>query len=115
FANVPPGTLAPGVATATVGRGPRFWCAPLGDGAFWYATLNEVSTDGRTALRDAFASWHAPIGELIERTAADDLVMTRIRDRVPVARWGEGHVTLLGDAAHASTPDLGQGACQALE
>ena len=33
----------------------------------------------------------------------------------PVDRWGEGPVTLLGDAAHAATPDLGQGACQAIE
>lgn len=115
FAKVPAGLLAPGVATATVGRGPRFWSAPLGDGAFWYATLNDVVHDGRAVLRDVFATWHAPIGELIDRTDDANLVTTRIRDRVPVARWGEGHVTLLGDAAHASTPDLGQGACQALE
>ncbi len=110
-----PGLLAAGVATATVGRGPRFWSAPLRDGAFWYATLNEVVHDGRAALRRAFANWHAPIAELIDATSDADLVTTQIRDRAPVTRWGEGRVTLLGDAAHASTPDLGQGACQAIE
>src|SRR5690606_23701641 len=52
-----PGLLAPGVATATVGRGPRFWSAPLRDGAFWYATLNDLVHDGRAALHDAFAGW----------------------------------------------------------
>jgi 2-polyprenyl-6-methoxyphenol hydroxylase-like FAD-dependent oxidoreductase len=106
--------LEPGVATASVGRGPRFWSAPLRDGAFWYATLNEL-TETRTALERAFTGWHAPIGELIANTADEDLVSTQIRDRVPLTRWGTGRVTLLGDAAHASTPDLGQGACQAIE
>lgn len=115
FAKTPPGLLAAGVATATVGRGPRFWSAPLRDGAFWYATLNDLVDDGRAALRRAFGGWHAPIGALVEATADADLVTTRIRDRAPASRWGEGRVTLLGDAAHASTPDLGQGACQAIE
>jgi hypothetical protein len=36
-------------------------------------------------------------------------------DRIPLARWGQGRVTLLGDAAHPTTPNLGQGACQAIE
>ncbi len=106
--------LEPGVATATVGRGPRFWSAALPDGAFWYATLNRV-TDSRAALAEVFDGWHAPIRDLIEHTTDDDLVTTQIRDRVPLASWGRGRVTLLGDAAHASTPDLGQGACQAIE
>ena len=38
-----------------------------------------------------------------------------ILDRRPVRHWGSGRVTLLGDAAHPPTPNLGQGACQALE
>jgi 2-polyprenyl-6-methoxyphenol hydroxylase-like FAD-dependent oxidoreductase len=38
-----------------------------------------------------------------------------ISDRAPSARWGEGRVTLLGDAAHPMTPNVGQGACQAIE
>jgi 2-polyprenyl-6-methoxyphenol hydroxylase-like FAD-dependent oxidoreductase len=38
-----------------------------------------------------------------------------IADRDPIKKWGEGRVTLLGDAAHAMTINLGQGACQAIE
>jgi 2-polyprenyl-6-methoxyphenol hydroxylase-like FAD-dependent oxidoreductase len=38
-----------------------------------------------------------------------------IVDRDPIKKWGSGRVTLLGDAAHAMTPNLGQGACQAIE
>ncbi len=114
----PPGPVPPGVATASVGHGPRFWTAPLRDGVFWYATLNDVSANERPAravLLDAFAGWHHPIRELLERSSDDDIVTTQVRDRLPSERWGEGAVTLLGDAAHASTPDLGQGACQAIE
>ena len=38
-----------------------------------------------------------------------------IHDRPPLSSWGRGRITLLGDAAHAMTPNMGQGACQALE
>src|SRR5207248_5824333 len=38
-----------------------------------------------------------------------------ILDRPPIRTWGTGRATLLGDAAHPTTPNLGQGACQALE
>jgi 2-polyprenyl-6-methoxyphenol hydroxylase-like FAD-dependent oxidoreductase len=56
----------------------------------------------------------APIPQLIE--AADGVVRTDVRclDR-PLNRFHEGRVALLGDAAHAMTPNLGQGACQAIE
>jgi 2-polyprenyl-6-methoxyphenol hydroxylase-like FAD-dependent oxidoreductase len=38
-----------------------------------------------------------------------------MRDRSPSLPWGNRRITLLGDSAHAMTPDLGQGACQAIE
>jgi 2-polyprenyl-6-methoxyphenol hydroxylase-like FAD-dependent oxidoreductase len=63
-----------------------------------------------------FGSWHRPIGELIEATDENAILRTDIYDREPLGeRWGEGRVTLLGDAAHPMTPNLGQGACQAIE
>jgi len=109
-----------GVATATVGDGPRFWTAALqDDSVFWYATLNPRSRRTRArdqeGLRDVFRAWHSPIEELVASTPASDLIRTQIRDRAPVQEWGTGPITLLGDAAHPSTPDLGQGACQAIE
>ena len=112
------GLLRAGVTTATIGRGPRFWAAPLDDdAAFWYATINDGSnpSNGVDRLSRELAGWHAPIEDLLAATSDDDVTHTRIWDRPPVDRWGEGPVTLLGDAAHAATPDLGQGACQAIE
>lgn len=107
-----------GVATATLGRGPRFWSAALVDGSiFWYATVNRRGCTVRTpeALRALFDGWHEPIDHLIRSTPRAELIRTRVRDRLPTDVWGRGPITLLGDAAHPSTPDLGQGACQAIE
>jgi len=109
------------------GRGVRFGCAHIGNGRiYWFATANapEDAKDGppgsrtgpKATLLRSFGSWHRPIGELIEASDEDAILRTDIYDREPLGeRWGEGRVTLLGDAAHPMTPNLGQGACQAIE
>jgi 2-polyprenyl-6-methoxyphenol hydroxylase-like FAD-dependent oxidoreductase len=114
--------MEPGTAVATVGSGRRFWAGPLREGlVYWYATVRDsdgVSPEPETAreqLLALFAGWHRPIEALIDATTDGELIRTVIADREPVDRWGRGRVTLLGDAAHPCTPDLGQGACQALE
>jgi 2-polyprenyl-6-methoxyphenol hydroxylase-like FAD-dependent oxidoreductase len=104
------------------GSGMRFALYHCGtDRVFWYATRNapEASpdpSDGRKAeVRRLFQNWHQPIAEAIEATPGSEILRNDIVDRKPLARWGRGRITLLGDAAHPSTPNLGQGACQALE
>ena len=109
------------------GRGARFGCTHIGKGrVYWFATANapEGAKDGqpgspagpKATLLRLFGSWHRPIRELIEATDEGAILRTDIYDREPVGeRWGEGRVTLLGDAAHPMTPNLGQGACQAIE
>jgi 2-polyprenyl-6-methoxyphenol hydroxylase-like FAD-dependent oxidoreductase len=62
-----------------------------------------------------FGAWHDPIPALIEATAEERVLRNEIYDRAPAKRWGRGRVTLLGDAAHPMAPDLGQGACMAIE
>jgi len=104
------------------GPGARFALHRCGPGrVFWYATHNapEASpdpSDGRKAeVRRLFQNWHEPIPEAIEATAGTEILRNDIVDRKPLSRWGRGRMTLLGDAAHPTTPNLGQGACQALE
>ena len=54
--------------------------------------------------------------DLVEAAEEGTILRTDIYDREPLGeRWGIGRVTLLGDAAHPMTPNLGQGACQAIE
>lgn len=115
----PGGTLMP---SETWGGGLIFGTAVLGDGRVYaYATApapagTAAASDGdeRAEMLRLFEGWHEPIPSLI--AAATEVVRTDIRclDE-PLPRFHAGRVALLGDAAHAMTPNLGQGACQALE
>ena len=69
----------------------------------------------RSELLRRFADWCTPIPDVIRQTDPAAILRNEICDRDPIDRWGDGRVTLLGDAAHPMTPNLGQGACQAIE
>jgi 2-polyprenyl-6-methoxyphenol hydroxylase-like FAD-dependent oxidoreductase len=100
----------------------RFGLAPVGArGVYWYAAgpgpLRTTPPAAQLAdLRDRFAGWHAPIAHLLAATRPDDLLHHELADLdpLPPMRFA-GRIALLGDAAHAMTPNLGQGAAQALE
>jgi len=65
-------------------------------------------------LRD-FEGWHPVISELIHSIESDSLFRWALFDRPPLPNWSEGHVTLLGDAAHPMLPFMAQGAAMAVE
>ena len=114
--------VSPGISSETWGRGLRFGMFPIGNGRVaWYATRNcpaggqDRPGERKSVLQRLFHDWRAPIEQLIEATDEAAILRNDIFDRKPVRHWGSGRVTLLGDAAHPPTPNLGQGACQALE
>ncbi|MFF3676114.1 FAD-dependent oxidoreductase [Streptomyces sp. NPDC002120] len=110
----------------TWGHGRRFGITPLTDGRLYlYATVlvpvgtRPTGADLRAELRRHFGSWHDPIPALldrIERLDPADVLRNDLYDlATPLPRLHHGRIVWLGDAAHAMTPNLGQGGCQAIE
>ena len=64
-------------------------------------------------LRKAFEGFHPQVRHVL--AACPSVHKCALVDRNPEARWGEGNVTLLGDACHAMTPYMAQGAAMAIE
>ncbi|EFE77696.1 hypothetical protein SSIG_05281 [Streptomyces filamentosus NRRL 11379] len=103
----------------TWGSGRFFGLTPVEPGRTnWYATAPEATTADE--LRGLFAGWHDPIPRILGATDPATWIRYEMRHLYPAlpsfvsADASAGHVALVGDAAHAMTPNLGQGACTAI-
>jgi FAD-dependent urate hydroxylase len=102
----------------SLGYGQRFGIVPIGGGqVYWFATHNAPAGTkiGKSELQRLFAGWHKPARDLIDATPEDLLLQHDLYDLDPLKYWVDRQVALLGDAAHGMTPNMGQGACQAIE
>ena len=112
----------PNVFIETWGRKGRFGLVPLaGNRVYWFACVNAKARDPvfrNWTVQDLlkrFEGYHEPISQLLMQTSDQQLLHHDIYDLPPIRQFAFGRVVLLGDAAHAMTPNLGQGAGQSIE
>lgn len=108
--------------TMVIGRGNRFAVGDCGNGVLYWLVGLKKPTLGLDAPKDLlkkdllsrFRSFPEGVASIIEHTEADELIHHTVRDVEPIERWGSGRIILLGDAAHATTPNLGRGSGEAM-
>lgn len=115
----------PRVTTGSVlhywGSGQRFGLVDIGHGrCYWWAALSNPADAAapdrvKDTLRQAYAGWADEVRAAIEATPQADILTVPSRDRAFLEQWGNGPVTLLGDAAHPMLTTLAQGAAMAIE
>jgi 2-polyprenyl-6-methoxyphenol hydroxylase-like FAD-dependent oxidoreductase len=109
-------------SSETWGTPGRFGIIPMANRKiYWYACINAKHHDTRfntytsNDLLNHFKDFHAPIPAILKETKDEHLLWNDIIDVKPINQYAFNNIVLIGDAAHATTPNMGQGACQAIE
>lgn len=97
-------------------KGKRFGFVQMsGHKVYWYAVVNNSIYKDSHTVAEHFNGFHPLVLQLIEATLPEHTILTDLTDLAPIPKWYADHLCLIGDAAHATTPNMGQGACQAIE
>ncbi|MCW5518115.1 FAD-dependent monooxygenase [Muriicola sp. Z0-33] len=101
------------------GKGDRFGFVQISKSeVYWFAVKSFVNKRDELSVNkidEYFGNYHPIIKELISLTPKEKIHTDELIDLKPIKNWSSGNVCLIGDAAHATTPNMGQGACQAIE
>ena len=108
--------------TTFVGEGKRVSLMPVADNRFYFffdvplaAGLENDRTQYKALFKEYFKGWCEPVQKLIDAVDTQKTNRVEIHDIEPFAEFYKGRVVIVGDAAHSTTPDIGQGGCQAME
>jgi 2-polyprenyl-6-methoxyphenol hydroxylase-like FAD-dependent oxidoreductase len=102
--------------------GLRFGIVAVGKNKIYFFATEKSPAGGedkidtlKQNLSSKFNEFGSDVVSFIQQTDVEKIIRTDIYDLAPMERWYDGNVVLIGDAAHATTPNLGQGGCQAVE
>ena len=108
--------------TTFVGEGKRASLMPVAEQRFYFffdvplpAGLENQRLEYKPLLKQYFSGWCPQVQRLIDSIDEQKTNRVEIHDIEPFTQFYKGRVVILGDAAHSTTPDIGQGGCQAME
>ncbi|MDR6630031.1 FAD-dependent urate hydroxylase [Acinetobacter lwoffii] len=108
--------------TTFVGEGKRASLMPVAEHRFYFffdvplpAGLENQRLEYKPLLKQYFSGWCSQVQRLIDSIDEQKTNRVEIHDIEPFTQFYKGRVVILGDAAHSTTPDIGQGGCQAME
>lgn len=88
---------------------------------YWYITMKHAEglklneTETKPYLLNLGSEFNSHIQKAVQLTDNQHVLHNDLSDFKPIKTWYKDNIVLIGDAAHATTPNLGQGACQAIE
>lgn len=108
--------------TTFVADGKRVSLMPVADQRFYFffdvplpAGLENNRSQYKQLLTGYFSDWCPQVQKLIQVLDEHKTNRVEIHDIEPFQQFYRGRVVIVGDAAHSTTPDIGQGGCQAME
>lgn len=100
----------------------RFGISKIAEGkVYWFAVVKDkqnqkdIENGRKQKILKRFEEFHPLVKEVITATAEINILRNDISDLKPLENWSKGAISLIGDAAHATTPNMGQGGAQAIE
>lgn len=108
--------------TTFVGEGKRVSLMPVANNRFYFffdvplpVGLENDRSQYKALFKEYFKGWCEHVQKLIDAVDVQKTNRVEIHDIEPFADFYKGRVVIVGDAAHSTTPDIGQGGCQAME